>query len=218
MIEVFGHPFSSYTWKVLIALYENATPFSFRALDPDQPTNAATLARHWPLAKFPVLVEGDHVVIETDAIVEYLDRRHPGPIGLLPTDADTAVEVRTMTRISDDYVMTPMQKHVADALRPVDARDPYGTAAAAALLGQTYAWLDRRLAGRTWTAGDTFTLADCAMAPALFYADWVCPIPAALATLRAHRATLLARPSVARCIEDARPYRHFFPLGAPDRD
>lgn len=216
MIQLFGHPFSSFTWKVLIALYENATPFTFRQLGPDQPDNAAALARYWPLGKFPVLIDGDTVVIETDAIVEHLDRAHPGPVCLLPPE--DAVEVRMLTRISDDYLMTPMQKPVGDALRPADARDRHGVAEAVAMLDQTYGWLDQRLAGRAWTAADRFTLADCAMAPALFYADWVRPIPAALATLKAHRAKLLARPSVARCVEEARPYRGYFPLGAPDRD
>ncbi len=114
--------------------------------------------------------------------------------------------------------MTPMNAVVFDALRPADARDPFGVEQARAQLRAIYGWLDARLAGRAWSAGDAFTMADCALAPALFYADWVEPIPAAHATLAAHRANLLARPSVARCIEDARPFRAFFPLGAPDRD
>ncbi len=218
MIELFAHPFSSYCWKVLIALYENATPFTFRTLGPDQPDNDAAWTQAWPLRKMPVLVDNGRVVVETDAIVEHLDRVHPGPVRLLPGDAAAAVETRMMTRLFDDYVMAPMNKHVGDALRPADARDPFGVAQAAGELDAIYAWLDARLAGRAWTAGDDFTLADCAAAPALFYADWVRPIPAGLATLRAHRARLLARPSVARCVEAARPYRGFFPLGAPDRD
>lgn len=216
MIELFGHPFSSYTWKALIALYENDTPFTFRPVGPDQPDNSAEWLRRWPLAQFPVLSDGETTVGESDAIVEWLDRHRPGPVRLLP-EAD-AIEVRMMTRVSDDYVMTPMNKHVADALRPADARDPHGVAEAGALLDRSYAWLDTRLAGRTWTAGESFTLADCALAPALFYADWVRPIPDGCATLRAHRAKLLARPSVARCVEEARPFRGYFPLGAPDQD
>lgn len=218
MIELFAHPFSSYCWKVLIALYENDTPFTLRALGPDQPDNGAAWMQAWPLGKMPVLVEDGQVVVETDAIVEYLDRFHPGPVRLLPDDDAAAVETRMMTRIFDDYVMTPMNKHVADALRPADARDPHGVAQAAGELDTIYAWLDERLAGRAWTAGETFTLADCAAAPSLFYADWVRPIPERFATLRQHRAKLLARPSIARCVADARPHRAFFPLGAPDRD
>ena len=218
MIELFAHPFSSYCWKVLIALYENATPFTLRPLDPEHPANLAAWADAWPLRKMPVLVEDGRVVVETDAIVEHLDRCHPGPVPLLPDDAAAAVEVRMMTRIADDYVFTPMNILVADALRPEGSRDPHGVALAREGLATIYAWLDRRLADRVWTAGEAFTLADCALAPALFYADWAHPIPAAHATLQAHRARLNARPSVARCIDDARPYRSLFPLGAPERD
>lgn len=218
MIQLFGHPFSSFCWKVLIALYENDTPFTFRMLGPEHPDNAAEWVRRWPLMKMPVLADGEQTVIETDAIVEYLDRFHPGPVRLLPDDPAAAVEARMMTRIADDYVMTPMTKPVGDALRPADRRDPHGVEEARAQLRTIYAWLDGHLAGREWTAGAAFTIADCALAPALFYADWVEPIPAEHAMLRAHRARLLARPSVARCVDEARPYRALFPLGAPDRD
>jgi glutathione S-transferase len=218
VIELFAHSFSSYCWKVLIALYENETPFTLRALGTDQPDNGAAWKQAWPMGKMPVLVEDGRMVVETDAIVEYLDRLHPGPVRLLPDDHAAAVEMRMMTRIFDDYVMTPMNKHVADALRPADARDPHGVAQATDELDTIYAWLNERLTGRAWSAGEPFTLADCAAAPSLFYSDWVRPIPERFATLRAHRAKLLARPSVARCVEDARPYRSFFPLGAPDRD
>ena len=218
MIQLFAHPFSSYCWKVLIALYENGTPFELRMLDPDHPENGAEWERRWPLKKMPVLVDGERTVIETDAIVEYLDRFHPGPVRLFSDDPTEAVEIRMMTRICDNSVMTPMTKPVANALRPTDQRDPAGVADALVQLDTIYAWLDERLTERAWTAGDRFTLADCAAAPALFYADWVRPIPERFATLRAHRARLLARPSVARCVDAARPYRGLFPLGAPDRD
>lgn len=217
-LQLFAHPFSSFCWKVLIALHENDTPFDFRMLDPDHPDNGTEWARRWPLRKMPVLVDGDRTVIETDAIIEHLDLFHPGAIRLLPDDPAAAVEARMMTRVADDYVMTPMMKLVADALRPADRRDPHGVAEAREQLGAIYAWLDAHLAGRDWTAGDAFTIADCALAPALFYADWVVAIPETFPTLRAHRAKLLARPSVARCVDEARPYRSFFPLGAPDRD
>lgn len=218
MIHLFAHPFSSYCWKVLIALYENGTPFRFRMLAPEGGENHAEWERRWPMKKMPVLVDGDLTVVETDAIVEYLDRRHPGPVRLLPDDPAEAVEVRMLTRIFDDYVMGPMFACVRESFRPSDARDPLGVAEALAQLDTIYPWLDARLAGRAWTAGERFTLADCTAGPSLFYADWVRPIPEALTTLRAHRAKLLARPSMARCVEDARPYRPLFPLGAPDRD
>jgi glutathione S-transferase len=217
-LQLFGHPFSSYTMKALIALYENETPFDFRILGPDQPDNTAELARRWPVAKFPVLVDGDTTVVETSAIIEHLTAFYPGPVPLIPADAKAAVPVRMLDRVFDSHVMTPMQAIVADALRPEEARDPYGVSRARIELDTIYGWLDHALAGRRWAAGDAFTLADAAAAPALFYADWAHPIGGDRRTLTAYRARLLERPSFARCVEDARPYRPFFPLGAPDRD
>jgi glutathione S-transferase len=217
-LQLFGHPFSSYTMKALIALYENGTPFDFRILDPDHPENAAELARRWPIARFPLLVDGGTTVFETSAIIEHLTAFYPGAVPLIPADAKDAVAVRMLDRVFDNYVMGPMQAIVSDALRPEDARDPYGVAQARTALDTIYGWLDHELTGREWAAGDAFTLADAAAAPALFYADWAHPIGEDRTTLKAYRARLLARPSFARCIEDARPYRRFFPLGAPDRD
>jgi len=217
-LQLFGHPFSSYTMKALIALYENATPFEFRMLDPDHPENGAELARRWPIARFPLLVDGGTTVFETSAIIEHLTAFHPGPVTLIPADEKAAVPVRMLDRVFDNHVMGPMQSIVLDARRPEDASDAYGLAQARTALDTIYAWLDQVLAGRHWAAGDAFTLADAAAAPALFYADWAHPIGEARVTLKAYRARLLARPSFARCIDEARPYRRFFPLGAPDRD
>jgi glutathione S-transferase len=217
-LQLFGHPFSSYTMKALIALYENETPFDFRILDPDHPENGAELVRHWPIAKFPLLVDGATTVFETSAIIEHLAAFHPGPVKLIPADAKKALPVRMLDRVFDSHVMGPMQNIVLDACRPEDARDPYGVTQARSALDTIYTWLDRALAGRQWAAGDAFTLADAAAAPSLFYADWAHPIGEDRTTLKAYRARLLARPAVARCIDDARPYRPFFPLGAPDRD
>jgi glutathione S-transferase len=218
MIELYGHPFSSYTWKALIALYENDTPFKFRVLDADYPENGAAFAALWPVGKFPVLVDGERFVAEASIIIEYLALHHPGPVALVPADADAAIEARMLDRFFDNYVMAPMQAVVGNALRPEGADDPHGVAQAKATLDTAYAILDRWMATRDWAAAGTFGLADCAAAPALFYADWVHPIPETLTNARAYRARLLARPSVSRCVEDARPYRHYFPLGAPDRD
>lgn len=217
-LQLFGHPFSSYTMKALIALYENETPFDFRILDPDHPDNTAELARRWPLAKFPLLLDGATTVFETSAIIEHLAAFHPGPVALIPADAKAAVPVRMLDRVFDSHVMSPMQAVVADALRPEAARDPYGVSHARTALDTIYAWLDQLLVGREWAAGDKFTLADAAAAPALFYADWAHPIGQDRTALRAYRTRLLARPSFARCIHEARPYRPYFPLGAPDRD
>jgi len=217
-LQLFGHPFSSYTMKALIALYENETPFEFRMLGPQHPENAAELARHWPIAQFPLLVDGPAVVVETSAIIEHLAVFHPGPVPLIPADAKAAVPVRMLDRVFDNHVMTPMQSIVFDARRPAEHRDPYGVAQARRALDTIYAWLDGALAGREWAASDAFTLADAAAAPALLYADWTHPIGPARPTLLAYRQRLLARPSFARCIDDARPYRALFPLGTPERD
>jgi glutathione S-transferase len=217
-LQLFGHPFSSYTMKALIALYENKTPFDFRILDPDHPENGADLARRWPIGKFPLLVDGDTTVFETSAIIEHLAAFHPGPVPLIPADAKAAVPVRMLDRVFDNHVMTPMNAVVRDALRPQESRDPSGVMQARTALDTIYAWLDRALVGHRWAAGDVFTLADAAAAPALFYADWTHPIGEDHVTLKAYRARLLARPSFARCIDEARPYRPLFPLGAPDRD
>lgn len=216
MLLLHAHPFSSYCQKVLTALYENGTPFDLRLLEgPDAMRELESL---WPLKRFPVLVDGARTIIEASVIVEYLDVHHRGPVRLLPADADAALEVRFMDRFFDNYVSTPQQKVVFDALRPEAVRDPHGVAEARALLETAYAWLDARMAGRTWAAGDTFSLADCGAGPFLFYADWTHPIAARFANVRAYRQRLLARPAFARAVDEARPYRSYFPLGAPERD
>lgn len=215
---LYGHPFSSYTQKVLIALYENAIPFDFRCLAPDMPQHLQQWLERWPLRKFPLLVDGERNVAETSIIIEYLQVAHPGPLRLLPDDAMQALDVRFLDRYFDLHVMTPVQHAVGAALSGDAAKTEEGRAFAGDKLDLAYAWLETRLAGKTWAAGDHFTLADCAAAPSLFYADWTQPIPAALPLLRAYRARLLARPSFARAVEEARPYRHLFPLGAPQRD
>lgn len=215
MLKLYSHPFASYCWKVLIALYENGTPFAYRNIE--DPDANAELEALWPLKRFPVLADGDRTILETSTIIEYLQIHHPGPASLIPP-GDAGIEARMLDRIFDNYVMTPMQKFVADRLRPEADRDPFGVDEARAALDSIYAWLDTRLAGRAWAAGADFTLADCAAAPSLFYADWVHEIPANRADLRAYRARVLARPSVARTVDEARPYRSYFPLGAPERD
>lgn len=213
---LYAHPFASYCWKVLIALYENGTAFTYRSLGPDDPEAAVELERLWPLKKFPVLVDDGRPVIESSVIIEYLTLHYPGPVALIP--ADTALEVRFLDRYFDNYIMTPMSKIVANQLRPEDQRDPYGVEEARSALQTAYRWLDASMLGRTWAAGETFTLADCAAAPSLFYADWVHPISDIFPQVRSYRSRLLARPSVARTVNEARPFRRLFPLGAPDRD
>lgn len=215
-LQLFAHPFSSYCWKVLIALYENETPFEYRHIEHEGVF--PELAQLWPIGKFPVLRDGDKTVVETSAIIEHLQIHHPGPVQLIPSDPDAAIEVRMLDRIFDNYVMNAMQPLVNNAIRPEDKRDPHIADYVHPALDKSYAWLDSRMANREWAAADTFSLADCAAAPALFYADWAYPIPEQFAQLKAYRARLLARPSVARAVDEARPYRSYFPLGAPDRD
>jgi glutathione S-transferase len=218
-LQLFAHPFSSYCQKVLIALYENAIPFEVRLLGPgpDSEKIAAEFAERWPLRKMPVLVDAGRTVVEATIIIEHLQLFHPGRVRLLPEDARAALDVRTLDRFFDNYVMTPMQKIVADAIRKPEQRDPQGVSDARALLDTAYRWLDGEMKGREW-AVDGFSLADCAAAPSLFYADWAHPIDEAFPNLLAYRGRLLARPSFARAVDEARPYRQFFPLGDPGRD
>ncbi|HEX6102116.1 MAG TPA: glutathione S-transferase family protein [Alphaproteobacteria bacterium] len=217
-LTLFAHPFSSYCQKALTALYENGTPFEYRLLSPENPGAFEALTALWPLRKFPVLVDGGRTIVEATIIIEHLALHHPGPFRPLPEDPRAALPVRMLDRFFDNYVMTPMQKMVGDFIRSPQDRDPKGVADARATLDVAYRWLDGMLPGRAWAAGESFSLADCAAAPALFYADWVHTIPAELAHLRAYRSRLLARPSFARAVEEARPYRRLFPAGAPDRD
>ena len=217
MLTLYGHPFSSYTQKVLIALYENGTPFDFHSVWPES-AHTAEWRRRWPVGKFPVLGDGVRSVVETSIIIEYLGLNHPGPVPLLPADPQAALEVRFLDRFFDLHVMDSAQHAVDGALTGDPVKRAEGMAKAVAKLERSYAWLETALAGREWAAGADFTMADCAAAPALFYADWTHPIPESLTTVRAYRARLLARPSFARAVDEAREYRPLFPLGAPDRD
>lgn len=217
-LALYGHPFSSYTQKVLIALYENGTPFAFRCLGPEAQEHNAEWLKRWPLRKFPLLVDGARTLVESSIIIEYLQLAHPGPVRLLPADPMAALDVRFLDRFFDLHVMDPVQFAVATALKRLPMTVEEGVALARDRLETAYAWLDAHLAGRSWAAGADFSLADCAAAPSLFYADWTHRISESYPALRAYRARLLARPSFARAVEEARPFRPFFPLGAPDRD
>jgi glutathione S-transferase len=211
---LYAHPFSSYCQKVLIAFYEKDAAFELRLLSPENPAAGAELAALWPLGRFPVLVAEGRTLGESSVIIEWLDQRVPAPPRLIPREAEAALTVRMLDRVFDQHVMTPMQKIVLDSLRPEDARDPYGVAQARDLLDRAYRWLDGQLSEGKWAGGAEFSLADCAAAPALFYADWVQPL-AAHAHLAAYLRRLRARPSFARAVDEARPYRPHFPGGAP---
>lgn len=220
-IQLYAHPFSSYCQKALIALYENATPFEYKQLDHGNAQIMAELAARWPFKKFPVLDDNGTVVREATIIVEYLQLHYPGTVNLIPGDAkaaQAALDVRFMDRFFDNYISTPQQKIVFDALCAEGDRDPHGVAQARCMLDTAYQWLDDQMQGHDWAVGDTFSLADCAAAPFLFYADWSHRIDEKFRNVIAYRKRLLARPSFARAVDEARPYRQFFPLGAPDRD
>jgi glutathione S-transferase len=216
-IELFAHPFSSYCQKAIAAFYETGTRFALRTIEPGGGPVIDELKRIWPIGKFPVLREGERVVFEATSIIEYLDVHHPGPERLIPADPDAAIEVRMMDRFFDNYVATPQQRLVFDLIRPEGERNPADVREARALLDKAYAWLDDRMAGREWAAG-AFGLADLSAGPQLFYADWSHPLDGRFPNVAAYRARLIARPAFARAIEEARPYRPFFPGGAPDRD
>lgn len=218
MLELFAHPFSSYCQKVLIALWADETPFEYRMLDVDDPEPFFTeLKGYWPFGKFPVLLDSGRPVIETTCIIEHLQANHRGPNNWIP-DGEPGRRVRFLDRFFDIYVMTNMQKAGNDVLRPEGSRDPYGVDQARAELRMAYDWLDENLGDGPWAVGDAFTLADCAAAPSLFYADWLEDIGPQRPRLSAYRARLLAHPAVARAVDEGRPYRNFFPMGAPDRD
>jgi len=217
-LALYGHPFSSYTQKALIALYENGTPFELRSIGPDSPQHSAEWLRRWPLRKFPLLVDGERNIAETSIIIEYLQLKYPGPVRLLPAAPMAALDVRFLDRFFDLYVMSAAQLAVDGALTGDQVKRRDGLALAVSKLDLAYAWIEGLLADRTWAAGADFTLADCAAAPSLFYADWAHPIGEPFPRLRAYRTRLLARPSFARAVDEARPFRPLFPLGAPDRD
>jgi glutathione S-transferase len=215
-LTLYAHPFAAYCWKVLIALYENATPFTYRVVEDAE--GWAELESIWPIKKFPVLRDGDATVVESSIIIEYLMRRHPGAVQMIPADDVEALDVRFLDRFFDNYVMTPTQALVGDRIRSEPERDAKGAADARRLLDVSYAWLEKRVTPRGWLCGGAFSLADCAAAPALFYADWVHPIGERFPGVLGYRQRVLGRPSVARVVDEARPYRKLFPQGAPDQD
>jgi len=216
-LQFFGHPFSSYTQKVLIALWADGTEFEYRILEQDYPENMEELAKHWPFRQFPLLLDDGVPVIETTCIIEHLQAHHRGPNSWIP-DGDLGRRVRFLDRFFDLYVMNNMSYPVFNAIRPEGSRDPYGVDLAMKRLRTAYDWLEENLGDGPWAVGEQFTLADCAAGPSLFYADWVEEFGPARPKLAAYRARLLAHPVVARAVDEGRPYRNYFPLGAPDRD
>jgi glutathione S-transferase len=216
MLTLHGHPLSTYCMKVAMALYEAGTPFRHALVELGDPAARERFYALWPLGKMPVLRDEarDETVPETSAILEYLSLHYPGEAELTPTAADRAWRARLAERIYDLHVQTPMQKIVGDRLRPADQKDPFGVAEARAQLARTLDYLDGQMAERTWAIGEAFTVADCAAAPALFYADKVLPFAATHPNVWAYFERLKVRPSFARTLSEAEPYFHMYPAEA----
>ncbi|HEV2365962.1 MAG TPA: glutathione S-transferase family protein [Caulobacteraceae bacterium] len=207
------HPLSSYCWKVLIGLYENGVGFERVVVDLGEEASRAALLQLWPVGKMPVLVDAEQgeVVPESSVILEYIDRRYPGCGRLVPADPDEAWRVRLWDRFFDLHVHEPMQKIVGDRLRPADRKDPQGVEEARARLETSYRLIERELHRPSWFGAGGFSLIDCAAAPSLYYADRVQPLGPERKALASYRAWLMARPSVARVLDEALPYAHLFP-------
>lgn len=211
-LTLYLHPLSSYCHKVLIALYENGTPFTPHLVDLGDKEARAAFKNIWPMGKFPVLKDGERVVPESTVIIDHLARHHPGRVKLIPEAAETAAEVRAIDRFYDLHVHTHMQKIIGDRIRPADKKDPFGVEQARTAMNTALAMVEKDMGARTWAAGDAFSLADCAAAPALFYIDKaIAPLAGPYPHLADYLERLKARPSYARALQEAEPYMHMLP-------
>ena len=212
-LKLYFHPLSSFCQKVLVALYENGTPFEPRVVDLFNAAEAAALKKIWPIGKFPVLRDEamDRTVPESSIIIEYLDRHYPGGTRFLPADPDLARQTRMRDRFFDLYLQLPMQKIVIDRLRPPGKNDAFGVEQARTQLQTALGMVDRDMAANTWAMGDTFGMADCAAAPALYYANLVAPFGSTHKHAAAYLDRLLHRPSFARAVKEAEPHLALFP-------
>jgi glutathione S-transferase len=212
-LKLYFHPFSSYCQKVLIALYENDTAFEPRIVDLTDAAENAAFKRLWPIGKFPVLRDDASAltIAESTIIIEYLAQHYPGATRLIPADPDLARECRARDRFYDLHVHQHMQTIVGDRLRPAGKKDPFGVEQAKSRLETAFGMIDAEMAGKTWAMGDAFSMADCAAAPALYYANLLVPFGKTHKNLAAYFGRLMARPSFARAVKEAEPYRAFFP-------
>lgn len=212
-LTLYYHPLSSFCMKVLVALYENDTSFTPQIVDLRDKAQRADFLKIWPLGKFPVLRDEtrNRIIPETSVIIAYLDRHYPGRTRFIPDDADVASQMNVYDRVFDNDVNQNMQRVVFDRLRPADNRDPYGVDQAKANLRTTLDLIERDVAGRTWIMGDDFTMADCAAAPALFYADRIIPLKDGHPNVAAYLGRLMRRPSFLRVLREAKPYLDMFP-------
>jgi glutathione S-transferase len=210
-LKLYFHPLSSFCHKVLIALYETGTPFEPCVVD--LMGDAGAFKAIWPLGKIPVLRDEakDRTIPESSVIIEYLAQYFPGQAQLFPADRDLARQMRLRDRFFDLYVHVPMQKIVVDRLRPEGKHDPYGVEEARALIKTSLGMIDKDMAGNRWAMGEQFTMADCAAAPALFYADMVAPFRDTHENVAAYLDRLMERPSYARVLKEAQPYFAMIP-------
>jgi glutathione S-transferase len=211
-LKLHFHPLASFCWKVLIALYENDTPFEPHIVDLGDAASRADFTKLWPIAKMPLLRDDarDATIPESSIIIEYLTQHYPGRTRLIPAGADLARQTRLRDRFFDLYVHEPMQKIVTDRLRPAGKNDPHGVEQAKTLLATAYGMIDQEMEAKTWAMGDAFSMADCAAAPALFYANKVQPF-GAHKHVASYFDRLMQRPSFARTVEEAKPYFALFP-------
>jgi glutathione S-transferase len=212
-LKLYFHPLASFCWKVLIALYENNTPFEPHIVDLMDPDSAAAFKRIWPIGMFPVLRDDarDMMVPESSIIIEYLAQHHPGRMPLVPSNPDLAWRARLSDRFYDHYVHQPMQRIVTDRLRPEGRHDPHGVEEARALLRTSLGMIGEDMTDKTWAMGEAFGMADCAAAPALFYTDKVMPLGETHRNVAAYLGRLTQRPSFARILQEAEPYFTMFP-------
>jgi glutathione S-transferase len=212
-LTLYFHPLSSFCQKVLVALYENGTPFEPHIVDLMDETARADFAKIWPICRFPLLRDEakGHTIPESSIIIEYLGEHYPGRTRFLPADADLARATRLWDRFFDLYVNVPMQKVVTDRLRPPGQNDPLGVEQARTLLQTAYGVIEREMETKIWAAGDAFGMADCAAAPALFYANEVMPFGDTHKNASAYFGRLMERPSFARVVAEAKPYFALFP-------
>ncbi len=212
-LHLYFHPLSSFCQKVLVAFYENDTPFVPHLLDLGDDGTNAKFKKMWPPRKIPVLRDEakDRTVPESSIIIEYLQQHYPGKTRFIPADAELARRTRFRDRVFDLYLNVPMQKIVTDRLRPAGKNDAYGVAGAKAVLRTSLDMVDREMSGKTWAMGDDFTMADCAAAPSLFYANKVMPFADTHSNAARYLGRLMERPSYARALAEARPYFKMFP-------
>jgi glutathione S-transferase len=217
-LTLYFHPLSCFCQKVLIALYENATPFTPQLVNFGDSGERADFLKLWPIGKFPLLRDEalGRLVPESSVIIEYLTQHHPGPLALIPASPDQALDVRRLDRLFDSYVTQPMQKVVLDRIRPADGKDPLGVDEARQMLRRAYGVLEAELDGRSWAVGESFTMADCSAAPALFYAERCLSFQSGHPRLAAYFERLRTRPSFVRVLAEAEPYFQFFPRGEGD--